>query len=990
MPSGYDGSIRLNLDIDTKEAEKGFDALGKWLENRTEEITKSEGQEIRDFVENMLSSAKEITPEMEKIANQLLKQADIVDKLAMKQDELQLKVDSYKTKYDKLTEAMYAKQLEINKLEEEGLRIRDKVWTDYETKLINAKNKIDEMRDTYARLEQEEAEIIAGMKNGTVGTEAVPRLNAIRSEMNQLDIKTGEAQADFEKLVEEFEQIKLNPTLIPGLKNVADKMSTVESAYDRLAQERDNLGIEAETKLANEAQELSTAYESAHANANSLSYALATVSQEEEHVAENATRTRTESHLLEKVIGRLWVSIRRVAGKFKEMAAHSRATHRATDLFDRTLGRIRKKIWGMIRRVFIFSVMTKALRKIRSLLSNIFSTSPEMTEYFGKIKANLLTAFAPLWDYVIPIFKQVLAVLVTATQRLAEIMSAIFGKTIKQSQESAKALEAQAKATDKTAKATDKLNKTLGHLDELNTDISTENDTSAGDEETSSLVFDDFAISPEIMERVNRFKELLSALFEPLKKSWDKNGPKVKRAATRMFNSLISLAGSVGDSFMEVWTNGSAEEMFDNLFEIISNIMDIVSNLADAFKKAWDKAGLGTRIIQHIFDIINNILSHVKEITKAIADWAAELDFEPILQAFDDLLVALEPFIDMTLDGLDFIVKEILLPLAEWAIEEAIPAALDAVSGAITGLKDVAEALKPFGKWLWEEFLKPIGEWTGSVIIGALDTLSGAFESLGKWIKENNGPLTEFLKLMTLVLVPVAAGKWIIGLLAGAFTAVKTALVGAGILSGGGLIGAFLGPTGIIALLGLLVIAGGKGEEVIEDLKGAFKGLGDFLSGVFTGNWEKALLGILNLCVNFTNLLIDMINGAINAIVRGAASINGFTIPGIGTINFPSELENFDLGIPRIKEITHLAHGTVVPPSSREFLAMLGDNNQETEVVSPLSTMKDALLEALEAYSGNTGEQQIILQVDGNDLFRWLVQKNKETYLQTGQNMLIY
>jgi len=89
-------------------------------------------------------------------------------------------------------------------------------------------------------------------------------------------------------------------------------------------------------------------------------------------------------------------------------------------------------------------------------------------------------------------------------------------------------------------------------------------------------------------------------------------------------------------------------------------------------------------------------------------------------------------------------------------------------------------------------------------------------------------------------------------------------------------------------------------------------------------------------------------------------------------------------------KVPHLATGMVVPAGSREFLSVLGDNKQETEVVSPLSTMRQAMLEALEAYGGGGQEQTISLQIDGNELFRWLVQKNKETYLQTHQNMLIY
>ena len=52
-----------------------------------------------------------------------------------------------------------------------------------------------------------------------------------------------------------------------------------------------------------------------------------------------------------------------------------------------------------------------------------------------------------------------------------------------------------------------------------------------------------------------------------------------------------------------------------------------------------------------------------------------------------------------------------------------------------------------------------------------------------------------------------------------------------------------------------------------------------------------------------------------------------------------------------------LATGTVVPPRAGMFAAILGDNNRETEVVSPLSTMKQALKEALAESNISSGNQ---------------------------------
>ena len=62
-------------------------------------------------------------------------------------------------------------------------------------------------------------------------------------------------------------------------------------------------------------------------------------------------------------------------------------------------------------------------------------------------------------------------------------------------------------------------------------------------------------------------------------------------------------------------------------------------------------------------------------------------------------------------------------------------------------------------------------------------------------------------------------------------------------------------------------------------------------------------------------------------------------------------------------DIPQLATGAVIPPN-REFMAVLGDNKKETEVVSPLSTMKQAMLEALRE-SGASGRGNTTIVFEG-------------------------
>jgi hypothetical protein len=84
-------------------------------------------------------------------------------------------------------------------------------------------------------------------------------------------------------------------------------------------------------------------------------------------------------------------------------------------------------------------------------------------------------------------------------------------------------------------------------------------------------------------------------------------------------------------------------------------------------------------------------------------------------------------------------------------------------------------------------------------------------------------------------------------------------------------------------------------------------------------------------------------------------------------------------------DIPALAKGTVVPPN-RQFMAILGDNKKETEVVSPLSTIEQAVENAM-ARSGANQEitLNIPVELDGKVIFN-LMRKYDKEYLRTHGN----
>ena len=137
---------------------------------------------------------------------------------------------------------------------------------------------------------------------------------------------------------------------------------------------------------------------------------------------------------------------------------------------------------------------------------------------------------------------------------------------------------------------------------------------------------------------------------------------------------------------------------------------------------------------------------------------------------------------------------------------------------------------------------------------------------------------------------------------------------------------------------------------------------------VLPGMVKSALNNTLAVFENFLSRLTSGINSTfvqINSLNKAYANSGGKS--GSYTTWQP-------LSAPRIPR---LATGAYIPANYGEFLAVLGDNRREAEVVSPVSAIKQAFLEALaEGNLCGDGEKEINLYIDGDKFFTWLIDKN--------------
>lgn len=157
----------------------------------------------------------------------------------------------------------------------------------------------------------------------------------------------------------------------------------------------------------------------------------------------------------------------------------------------------------------------------------------------------------------------------------------------------------------------------------------------------------------------------------------------------------------------------------------------------------------------------------------------------------------------------------------------------------------------------------------------------------------------------------------------------------------------------------------------------------------------------LDLAKNCGNGLISGFENAINGIISLFEKMINWIVGALNKISFdvPDWVpliggKTFGFNIPEVKfgrvSIPRLAQGAVIPPN-REFLAVLGDQKQGTNIEAPLQTIVDAFNIAL-AHNGNYnggGNTEVVLEIDGREFGRAVVEQGNKESRRIGTRLVI-
>lgn len=349
------------------------------------------------------------------------------------------------------------------------------------------------------------------------------------------------------------------------------------------------------------------------------------------------------------------------------------------------------------------------------------------------LKNSIGAATAPLTNYLVPMIDKAVDHIVDLINKFNELTAVL----TKQSTWTAavKYPTTWQDSLDDAEKSAKKLKSTMLGFDELNVI----EPASAG-VKAKAFDMDDYSRMFKEMQTSATWQNNIPDFLIPVKLAWDAEGDNTIRTIKNTWKEILELIGAVGDSFRTVWMNGTGQKTLELILQITQEIVGTFGALAKKIREAWQENDKGTKIIQSVWNIANNLLTVFRDIWASIREWAENLDWNPLLESLGGLFDAIDDLTNPNsgvMQLLKGLFEDVLEPLGKWTIEAAVPAAIDALTSAIKLLNTVIDKIQPAVKFLWDEWFQPLADWTGTKIIDDLESLKELLDEINNILNGN-------------------------------------------------------------------------------------------------------------------------------------------------------------------------------------------------------------------------------------------------------------
>lgn len=364
-----------------------------------------------------------------------------------------------------------------------------------------------------------------------------------------------------------------------------------------------------------------------------------------------------------------------------------------------------------------------------------------------------------------------------------------------------------------------------------------------------------------------------------------KDGAKTTAEAYKRLGIDINSISDSGDAFNQVMSaladmedattrNAIANDIFGKSYAELNPLLAEGSAGIEALKKeATDLGGVISNENIETGAQLGDTIDKIKTLFGGIANQFG-LTLIPVIQQFGELILENMPLIQESIGGLAPIFLNLastLLPVIIDLAQVLLPIILDLINQLMPIITEIANAILPVFTNLLNTLLTPLME----IVQAILPPLVSIIQALMPLLNTVLSLLMPILEMVLNLLSPI------ITLVAAAITPLIDIL--SELING--ILQPFIPIIEFVAkvLTDILGAAFSSLTPVIDGIMQTFGGLIDFITGVFSGNWEKAWQGIVDIFGGIFKGIVNLIKAPINTVISGINSV----FSAIGTITIP-------------------------------------------------------------------------------------------------------
>lgn len=475
-------------------------------------------------------------------------------------------------------------------------------------------------------------------------------LNTIPNSLKRIEREMDQTEAKIERIRRTIAETKAQDAVLGRSSGNNKELKEAEAEYKRLV---------------NRSNELAKAYSYVSSRGDELRNASSRVNTTLAQEGNTASNTSSRLNRLRNTISNVTSSFRRMGDSGS--SSMRRAGTSASLLSERLKG-VKMAMSMLASQLIVFTLLYQGIMMLAQGMGSALMTNRQFASSFNAIKVNLLTAFYPIYSYVLPAINALMNALRKATGWIAQFTSALTGMSLSGARSGAQGLYNQVRAMNDTSKAASKASDAVKkqqqeqakavqranqQIAEANRQgaaaVAAENEKIKAANEQAKKAFEDTKKANEDLQVSLMGFDELNVLDNSKNKSGDNGSYEAQplekftpqpKQDTPIFDDPGIDDGGAGDEGDPGIDWNVPLEASQNAIDAANKVKKVLGELFDPMKKAWDEKGQAVvEAAKHSWTEIKRLLGDVGHSFMHVWDnGTGQKTVENILQLLADML----------------------------------------------------------------------------------------------------------------------------------------------------------------------------------------------------------------------------------------------------------------------------------------------------------------------------------------------------------------